>query len=130
MNEAQRQVYDAVCARGYRVGWTPDAFIGRQVLKAHEELAEAAACLRTAVQHTVVNGFVEESQRIGQHARALFNSRAALKWLTLTDEQREHLKAELADVAVTLFCAAEELGFDVVQGAVAKATADIERGVT
>jgi len=41
----QDAVYRAVCARGYRDGFSSQAFVTRQFLKALEELGECARCL-------------------------------------------------------------------------------------
>lgn len=44
-------------------------------------------------------------------------------------DQPDVVRAELADVAVVVLTLADVLGFDVLAAAVAKATADVGRGV-
>lgn len=126
---AQQRVYDAVCARGYRAEWSSGQFIARQVVKCYEELCEALRHIRTATQHTQLNAFIWETGQLEHVARSLFDDRKAWGWSELTPAQQEQLGGELADVVVTVFCAAQELGIDVVQAAIDKAEADIGRGV-
>jgi hypothetical protein len=127
--DAQAAIFDALEDRGYTTGLHYEQLAARQIAKMLEEVCEAAAC---------VAGFSPVMQAtigtLHQMARSEFDDRT--RW---QDRGRiislSGLRAELADVAVTLANAAEavswydECKFDVMQEAVGKATADVSRGV-
>jgi hypothetical protein len=122
----QRDVFDSVAARGYldESKWSREQLIVRQVLKAQEELGEAADDGLLAAGGCVAFLLVD-MVHIGKQAGYVFDGER-FKSLAIDGPA---LRSELADLQVVLFIAAELLGFDIVQAAAAKAQADVERGV-
>ena len=125
-HEAQEIICRAVRRRGYVDGWTPEQFAARQIAKAAEELAAADATMGIRDAFDINHDWRRLLLLAGSTARDAFDDMDAWNdvWLdtkTLTDE--------LADVVVVLLCAGEALGVDLIAAAVAKAEADIERGV-
>lgn len=122
IGDPQTAVAQAVAARGYRDGWTPEQFLARQFPKLIEELGEASECLTWDELHNVF-------QEIGEVCRLMFDDRESWEPMQPTITDKAALGDELADVLVVLFCMADIAGVDVIQAAVNKATSDIKRGV-
>lgn len=136
--KAQKLIAEATDRRGYRIGWRLDQFVARQIAKLQEELAEMA-------QHASDNrDYGDEGtdlefriQQAGQKARQIFDT--PLWWATsgFKDDERslEAIRREATDCMVVLFniaAAVDEMSehpFDIVEEAVAKAKADVKRGV-
>lgn len=119
----QQQVYQAVKARGYVDGWTPEQFAARQVPKLAEELAE----LSETVQRAYSLDFILRLRLLGEDARTNFDH--VRGWHSLTPViDRARACAELADIVVVALCMAEALGVDVLSAALDKARADVGRG--
>lgn len=145
MNE-QNQVASAIKARGY-TSKEPTAHAVKAALKMMEEAMDVLIALDvvTADDTEVLESYL-------YHARSPRTQMKALKnWFgerfdrtvrqgddykpLLTGSQRRKLANELADVQVTVFDLADAIQdltgtpYDVVAEAVAKATADVQRGV-
>lgn len=121
-DDPQTAVAQAVAARGYRDGWTPEQFLARQFPKLIEELGEASECLTWDELHNVF-------QEIGEVCRLMFDDRESWEPMQPTITDKKKLGDELADVLVVLFCMADIAGVDVIQAAVNKAVSDVSRGV-
>lgn len=128
MNEipSQRRIYEAVKARGYRDGWTPQEFFARNIAKAVEEIAEAAEAIGNDEADWLML-----LHYVAKEAREWFDGNQVDEFVWV----EEWAADELADVYVTLCCAAEALGeltgrdIDLADLALAKAERDVERGV-
>lgn len=120
---AQEIVAANVAARGYMAGWTREQFIARQLAKMQEELGEAVQ--HVAGVKTII--FVPILGAAGDLARTVFNDKSDWRDVMLIDP--DALRAELADMLVVLFAAAQALEFDVVQAAIDKSAVDVARGV-
>lgn len=116
--EAQQAVAAAIAARGYRDGWTADAFQARQIAKLQEELGELAQTFKGPFSLIDV---------AGRQMKQYFDSPRGWSGVSCLDP--EAARAELADVCVVALVLAEALGFDVVQAALDKAQKDVPRGV-
>lgn len=124
---AQEIVAANVAARGYRDGWTAEQFVARQLAKLTEELGEAARLVTPAsYEHRNLDAWLEALQDAGIAARFAFDDKSA--WTGLIHISRL-APAELADMLVVLFAAAEALDFDIVQAAIDKSSTDVARGV-
>jgi len=121
---AQEIVAANVAARGYRDGWTVEQFVARQLAKLTEELAEATACVSDPGWRHLWRDMLFEA---GAYVREDFDR--PMLWDTITVRDPGTLRAELADMQVVIFAAAEALGLDVVQAAIDKSAADVVRGV-
>ena len=126
---AQEIVAANVAARGYRDGWTVDQFVARQLAKLQEELGEA-------IEHTDCNDELHNRLFIllsnnatmaGERGKAAFDDKRC--WDGVMIRGLDALRAELADMQVVLFAAAQALDFDIVQAAVDKSSQDVARGV-
>lgn len=125
--DLQAMVGTAVTQRGYRAGWTAEQFAARQVAKLQEELAELAE------QAPLPKALPLQIEIAGDGARRMFDDAAV--WAGDFDNWNiAKAKAELADVVVVALALAAVLDeltppYDVLAEAVAKATADVTRGV-
>jgi|GEM_PF-4779462 len=123
---AQERIVELVTARGHLDGWTWWQFFVRQICKALEELCELAA-MATLPPHLQAHLAALENV-----ARSTFNDHDLWQY---EPQVSPYAWKELADLLVTVFCAAQALGevtgqpFDIVQVAVEKAAADVSRGV-
>ena len=125
----QQEVYKNVSKRGYRKKWTVGQFILRNAWKMCEELFEFSLGLPG-----VHGGFnwLRSLEYTAGGCKDLFDN-AQLNTVVIADTQ--HMKEELADMQVVLFCIASAIAeidgenFDVVDAAVRKSQADIDRGV-
>lgn len=122
----QRAVGTAVAARGYRRGWTAEQFAARQVAKLQEELAELAELVH------LPKALPLQIEIAGDGARRMFDDAAV--WGGDRNWDIGKAKRELSDllvVALTLANTFDELAppYDVLEEALAKATADVGRGV-
>jgi hypothetical protein len=132
----QQQVAAAVAARGYRKGWTTEQFAARQVAKLMEELGELAEMFFLSTK----------CNREGNNLDNLIDGAATFAGERFDDpddwaEARpiqgtiRFAKKELADIQVIVFTLAQALSeiegdpLDSAQAALAKAAADIGRGV-
>jgi NTP pyrophosphatase (non-canonical NTP hydrolase) len=120
---AQEIVAANVAARGYMAGWTAEQFVARQLAKLTEELSEALACMRDPGWH---HYWTDDAHMAGRMAREDFDRK--MLWDTVEIDTGA-LRAELADMQVVLFAAAQTLEFDIAQAAIDKSGADVERGV-
>ena len=126
--KAQDRVARAVEARGYRDGWSDEQYAARQVAKLGEELSELVGCIAAydcdgeRVQYNY-EWLLEEA---GRAARERFDSP---EWLGAAILNAHGAATELADIVVVAFTLADVLGVDVVQAAITKAEADVNRGV-
>ena len=145
-NNIQQRVYDAVCARGYRAGWTPQQFLARQIAKLQEELAEASYSVtlnsddlardlqERAIRPAMDTGIDHLILDAGEAARRAFGDPSYWGHVEMMIEP-EYIRRELADMLVVIFCAVEALReidgqeFDVIEAALDKSTADVARGV-
>jgi hypothetical protein len=123
---AQDVVGAAVEARGYRVGWNEWQFVARQVAKLGEELGELAACMALPIAVDDV------MWQMGATCKAAFDDKRVWDGVGVADVGQA--KRELADVVVVALALADSLQrlyapYDVVAEAVAKAGADVSRGV-
>ena len=128
--QPQEKIYNAVVARGYHEGLSEQEFAAKQVAKMQEELGELA-------QFVTVNladeepWWVIEISDIANKCRKIFD---CCSWRDVSFSA-QHAELELADVAVVVLLLAGTISritgqpFDVVQAAVEKAEADVERGV-
>ena len=125
---AQEIVAANVAARGYRDGWTAEQFVARQLCKMTEELAEAVRCItpESAVYQNRFDDWYGLIQDAGRCARGAFDDHESWQYLF---HLSKYTPAELADMLVVLFAAAQALDFDVVQAAIDKSSADVARGV-
>jgi len=121
----QSSVANAVARRGYRNGWSNDQFAARQIAKLAEELAELAWFVRQRTKDYDRSPLYRKIAEAGKVGRWEFDN----GYWDNVSVNVEAAAAELADVQVVIFCLADALGVDVVQMAVDKAAADIERGV-
>jgi NTP pyrophosphatase (non-canonical NTP hydrolase) len=127
----QQVVYGHVEARGYTKGWTPEQFLVRNLFKIMEEVAEVTNHL--SAQYYPAEDAIASA---GARCREIFKEmpRDQEVWINNTDDY-EHLKKELADVQVVLYCMASALEqitgkpFDLDLEAVRKASSDVSRGV-
>ena len=126
-SKAQAEIFKALVDRGYADDLGGDALTARQVAKMLEEVLEAT-------DH--VTGFSDETRalmvQLHERIRSEFDDLA--RWQEqggIVDYAA--LEYELCDVGVTLANAAEAMyideQFDVMQGALRKATHDVKRGV-
>lgn len=117
----QSIVFGSVKARGYVDGYPPHVFAARQAAKLQEEVSEYAdfCKLPTRLQTDITVA--------GAQARTSFDMTKV--WRDTGCFDRDAACLELADIVVVALCAAEALGFDVLEGALRKAGADITRGV-
>ena len=131
MESQQRRIYDAVVHRGYREGWAAEQFAARQVAKLTEELGELSRCIH--MLWAFESGFEIELRCAAEQARAAFDGPG---WENAWIESTQDALDELADIVVVACCLAEALGeirpdldTDLMQAALAKADADVTRGV-
>jgi len=132
MKTPQQQVAENTAARGYRDGWTAEQFAARQVCKLVEELQELN--LHIWSSHSLADAPYWESllDRAGDNAKSHFDNEHA--WHSICIDGVDEAKSELSDIQVVVFNLAAALAeitgepFDVVQAAVDKSAADIERG--
>jgi len=127
----QREIYDAVVKRGYRDGWTAEQFAARQLAKLTEELGELSRCVH--MLWAFESGFEIELRSAAKQARAAFDGPG---WENAWIESPLGALDELADIVVVACCLAEalgetrpDLGVDLPELALAKAKADVIRGV-
>ena len=122
----QRRVGIAVERRGYREGWRAHEFAARQVAKLAEELWELS-------EHVGLPGALPLQLRVaGQAGKQAFDNEQCWGGGQVFDVGQA--KRELSDIVVVALALADVLDeiappFDVVAEAVAKAEADVERGV-
>ena len=127
----QEAVAGFVAERGYRDGYSASGFAVRQILKATEELGEIVVALGMHLPGL----FVESLLHAANEARSLFDQGWGDEWGEITPQEAREVLAELADLQVVLFCAAEALAeilgedFDLARAALEKAKADVKRGV-
>lgn len=125
--DAQNLVAQAVEARGYRDGWTPEQFAARQVAKLVEETAELSQAFGHLTRNQEWMPYSPALIKLGETMRAAFDCKDV--WDRTTLLRPENARKELADVVVVCLTLADALGFDVVEAAYEKATKDISRGV-
>lgn len=132
----QKEIFQAVVARGYMNGWLLRQFAARQILKLVEEVAEVVEYLVLDESKPDAQTFRESIAAAGQAARRLFDqSPADRPYFALDYDNVKDLLKEAADVQVILCCLVESinrdtwLGFDIMGEAHKKAVADISRGV-
>jgi NTP pyrophosphatase (non-canonical NTP hydrolase) len=123
---AQEIVAANVAARGYRDGWTAEQFVARQLAKLTEELGEALDQIGGIDKWADMN-WLTAGYDAGLAARQLFDDKRG--WGGVYLDNADALRAELADMQVVLFAAAQTLEFDIAQAAIDKSGADVERGV-
>ena len=134
INELAAAALAAVTARGYR-NCDDTQFVARNLCKATEELGECCYAVFThrdmadptrpfpAFEH--VDGWVGDVAVAAQSARDAFD-----KWRCgVHGIDADVIRAELPDVLIPLLCAAVVLGVDVEAAVLAKAGADVARGV-
>lgn len=119
---AQQRVAANVAARGYQDGWSDEEMAARQVPKIIEEAAELADTVRYGY---VIPWWVSASANAGRECREAFDEHDIWHKATI---DKEKAKAELTDIAIAALTMAQALGFDLVQAAIEKAAADVERG--
>ena len=124
---AQEIVAANVAARGYANGWTNIQFAARQIAKAVEELAEAANHITGPAHFHATHYWLNDLKDAGIAARIQFDQ--PLHWRDIGIDSLGKLQRELVDVQVVLFSAATALNFDIVEAAIDKSSADVERGV-
>jgi NTP pyrophosphatase (non-canonical NTP hydrolase) len=127
----QREIYDAVKARGYRDGWTVEQFAARQAAKLAEELGELVACIHQVYGVTMY--WEDELKRGADGGRDEFDDG---DWAGAAIEDPYTALDELADIVVVACCLAEALAefeppaaVDLLEHALKKAKADVKRGV-
>ena len=123
---AQEIIAANVAARGYRDGWTTAEFVVRQFCKLTEELDEAVGNVGLPRSFSGVEWRVKLKEA-GANARDAFDERGS--WIGVYLGNYSAIQAELADMLVVLFAAAQALDFDVVQAAIDKSAQDVARGV-
>jgi NTP pyrophosphatase (non-canonical NTP hydrolase) len=127
--KAQKQVYQAVEKRGYldTATWEHNQLIVRQVVKLIEELGELTEHVSVKPEHTMTDPVLVlgRMRSLGAHARQSFTGAKFEE----PGYFAKYLCEELTDLQVVIFTLSELLGFDVVQAAQEKATADVTRGV-
>lgn len=127
---AQREVVDAIAARGYRGDWNPTAFGARQAAKLQEELAEAVECYTWGWRGLLLRFVIALAASV---ARWYFDNWQG--WEQVRCKDIEKLKGEIADAQVVVFCWADAViemtarPFSSMWAAVKKSTADVERDV-
>jgi NTP pyrophosphatase (non-canonical NTP hydrolase) len=128
----QKAIAANVAARGYREGWADRQYIPRQVCKAVEELGEAVRHVSQRVDRKAGRDLArpsfwqEDAGDAGDNAKDAFDSG---DWSRAKVLDPPKLAGELADVLVTLYCAADALGVDLNEIALEKSQADVGRGV-
>jgi len=140
----QQATAGLVAQRGYQKGYTPSAFLARQALKAIEEIAELGTAIAQSLQSNTQQGraeitslaaFLGETQPHAQKARIMFDANIFEgKPIQIAPAHLETIAAELADLQVVLYCAAEALDklgrpTDLAEEALQKARNDVARGV-
>lgn len=136
MSSPQKQIYANVEARGYTEGWSQSQFLARNLFKLQEELAEVAEqvypeghCIITLEDFDSLCAI----EKAGEMSRNTFKTSRFNYPVNVIDPSS--LAKELADCQVVLACMAETLGkitgedIDLMQVALEKSGADIERGV-
>lgn len=124
---AQEIVAANVAARGYRDGWTAEQFVARQLAKLTEELSEVVCDVAFPSSNTRGVDWRVSVSMAGLSGRWLFDDRPA--WENISLDDPDAIRAELADMQVVLFAAAQALDFDIAQAAIDKSSADVARGV-
>ena len=122
----QQRVYKNVSARGYTGDWTREELIGRHILKLVEEVQETADNLTTPGADTYWPW--KNLAKAAERSKVLFDARDEITWPGLEIDE-DGLKKELTDCLVVVLSLAEVIGFDVIQSAIDKSTADVARGV-
>jgi len=128
----QEAIVGFVAARGYRAGYTGAEFAVRQALKLAEETTEVVAAFGAALPAEVR----EAADVLGKAARRYFDAGFPHGYSAAapTDDNLRAALAEADDVMVVLACLAEGAGdavgerHDLMEGALAKARADVARG--
>jgi len=126
----QKRIEKAVQERGYRDGWSPKQFLGRQVAKLLEELAEFSSPLIGVVPEYLYGEIVV----VGDMGKFQFDHG---DWEDgyLSEDMAKSIREELFDMQVVLVNMAAAIGellnedCDLMKGAVEKAENDIKRGV-
>lgn len=125
--DAQQQVAQNTADRD---GWTVERFAARQVCKLVEKLGELSACVRWSTPQFDLQSKLNNATWI---AHAALDS-GFCDWEKAGMFDAEHAKSELAGIQVAVFNLAAALAeitgepFDVVQAAVEKSAANVERG--
>ena len=116
---AQKQIFDAVQARGYVTGNTPFD-VSQQVLKALEEVCELAVGLSDLPPNDA-----DAIRQLGQRARHLFdNAQPRL----VNNIDTDTIVSEVPDVVIPMFVLCQILGVDLQAVAEEKAERDVKRG--
>ena len=123
---AQTIVAANVAARGYRDGWTAEQFVARQLAKMTEELAECATGA-LVTNPGYLPSWLAVLSDAGILAHKAFDRLDV--WQNVSLVNPDALRSELADMQVVILAASEALGFDVLQAAIDKSSADVARGV-
>ena len=133
----QREIYDAVVRRGYRKGWTADQFAARQVAKLTEEFGELIDYVHLDHGDTLDHSTLSWAVMIAAaEGRRVFDDVSQERWAHSSITSPQAAMDELADIVVVACCLAEALGeirpdldTDLMRAALAKASADVVRGV-
>lgn len=123
----QSRIYDAVRQRGYVDTWARQELAVRQLLKRAEELSEQAELCYMPAAQVPYFSFVLLLGRAAKYARQIFDDPISCRGAEIISP--EEFVTEAADQLVTLAVEAEALGVDYGAMALAKAEADVERGV-
>ena len=130
----QQKVAEATARRGYLDGWSDVQLLARQCAKLQEELAELADSIDLSGNYRdrYLQNLIRDA---GSAARVQFDAPRDRWGSSIPPLRMDRIRQELADCQVVLFNAAYALErltgqpFDIVEAAVEKATADIERGI-
>ena len=132
MKTPQEQVAENTAARGYRDGWTAEQFAARQVCKITDGLGNLTANIWSTSEYDNV-AFWERLINIAS-VDALSHLNDKTRWSSASVSVFNSTKRTLAYIQIAIFNLAAALAeitgepFDVVQAAVDKSAADIERG--
>lgn len=122
--DPQGQITANVFQRGYLTDWSPDQIIARNIAKAGEELGEMAAAVRDP--DGLLPEWALKLAAAGELCRAAFDDRSAWKNVQV---DLKVVGEEAPDVVVPVAVLAHYAKFDVIEGAVAKSSGDVKRGV-
>jgi hypothetical protein len=122
------EVHHLIKQRGYLDGYTTEELIGRNVIKAVEELCEVCEHVRLDPDERI-EPFI---YTLGRMARTRFDSN---RWKDCGPKDIELLKSELADATIpllllkTLIEIVEQQQFDLAALCIDKAHNDVARGI-
>jgi len=128
MNETQRAIVEAVKARGYLDGWTPEQLGARQVVKLVEEVVELQGCIGIVKYGDKdLDRLLCDAQTV---ARRVFDRGDCTQVEIPEDAVKEAADCYVV-LAVLTHALEQMLGreIDLEALALAKATGDVKRGV-